>query len=82
VPDQNHVRRWRLVGLQPLAEVIPSHLYRTIGLIARVDLGVNDVGLCEEGPQVRVNMIGEGLERLVVAVEAVDVDDEQGTADL
>lgn len=66
------------MGHEPLAEVITSKLDGAVGLVARVDLAVDDMRLGECRAQVGVDMVGKGAKGLVVPVEAMDVNDEQG----
>lgn len=80
MPHEDDIGGRRLVGLEPLAKVVASNLDGAVRLVTRVDLGVDDMGLGESRPQERVDMVGEGLEGLVIAIEAMDVDEDQGAA--
>ena len=66
--------------LQPSTEVVPGDFDGSVAFVAGVDLGVNNMSLRKESLEEPVNVSREGPERLGVAVEAMDVDDEQGTA--
>lgn len=77
VSNQYHIGGRRLMRNEPLAEVIAGDFDCPVGLVARVNLGVDDMRVGESRSQVRVNMMGEGFEGLFVAIEAVDVDKEK-----
>lgn len=77
VADEDDIGGGGLVRLEPGAEVVASNLDGMVGLVAGVDLGVDDVGFGEQSAHEGVDVGGKGLEGLVVAVEAVDVDEEQ-----
>lgn len=68
------------MGYKPLTKVIPRNLDGPIGLVARIDFGVDEVGITEGGSQIRVNMVRKRPEGLLVPVEAVDVDKEESPA--
>lgn len=78
--DEDDIGIGGLMRLEPGAEVIAGDVDGTICLVARVDLGVNDVGVGDEVTKQRVDMSGKRAERLGVSVEAVDVNDEEQPA--
>lgn len=80
VSDEDDISRFGLVRLQPLAKVVTSHIDGLVRLVAGVDFGVYDVRLGEGFFEVIVNVSGERAKGRLVTVEAVDVDDEQGSA--
>ena len=65
---------------EPLAKVITGNFDSPVGLITGIDLGVYGVRLGQGLLQVGVNMVRERPEGLVIAVEAMDVDEQQGAA--
>lgn len=75
VADEDDIRGGGLVRPEPLAEVVAGDLDGAVGLVAGVDLGVDDVRLGEGVAQEGVDVVGKGAEGLSVAVEAVDVDE-------
>lgn len=70
----------RLMGSKPVAEVVPSNFDGAVRLVTWVDLGVDNMCLIQGSPQERMDMEGKGPKGLVIAVEAVDVDEEQCAA--
>lgn len=80
MPHEHHVGLGILMRGQPLAKVLGADLHGMVRLVPRVDLGVNDVGVGQGIFQAGVDVGGKRAEGLVVAVEAVDIYDEQAAA--
>lgn len=77
MPNKDHIRAVALVRFQPRAKVIPSDLYSLVRLVPRIYLGMDHMSLGQQLLQQRVNMCGKRPERLVVSVEAMDIDYEE-----
>lgn len=78
--NQHNISLVALVRPQPLAKVVSGNLNGAIRLVPRVNLGVDGVRLGQHRLEQRVHVGGEGAERLVVAQEAMDVDDEKSAS--
>lgn len=79
VADQDNICSLGFMWFQPLAQIIPRNLDSLVRLVARIDLGVDDMGVHQSVLQVAVDMSREGTKRCIVAHEAVDVDNQQNS---
>lgn len=78
--DEHHVGLVVLMRRQPLAKVLGTDLHGMVRLVPRVNLGVDDMGVGQRILEVGVHVRGKRAEGLLVAVEAVDVDEEKAAA--
>ena len=47
MPDEDHISVWPFVRLKPLAELIPGYLNCPICLVAWIELGVDNMCVCQ-----------------------------------
>jgi hypothetical protein len=59
VANKNDIRGRGLMGAKPFAEVISSNVYRAIGLVAWIYLGMNDMRVGQEVGEKSMNMSRE-----------------------
>lgn len=59
VANKNDIRSRGLVRSKPFAEVISGNVYRAIGLVAWIYLGMNDMRVGQEVGEKSMNMSGE-----------------------
>ena len=64
-------------GYQPFAEIVGCKLQSFLGAISWIDLGVDDVTICQQHRDEVVDMRGEGLKARFVAHKAMYVDEKQ-----
>ena len=78
--QQENIRVWRLMRRDPIAEVLCDMLNWSAGSILWVDLRVNHMSLRQRDGQYIMDMRREALETALVAHEAVDIDQQKGSA--